>query len=386
VSRRGAGEGSIFKDPSSGRWRALVDVGADASGRRQRRKVSGRTRAEVLLKLREIQRDAEDGLAASGRHVTVAVLAEEWLRHRSGELAASTLEVRTWAVRQHLVPALGARRVRQLSAEDVSLCLQDMALAGYSRASLDKIRGVLVQVLRHAERQGLVARNVAAIVPTPAGPRSEGRSLTVDQARALLQAAAGHPLEAAFIVALTCGLRPGELLGLQWQDVDLDQGLLRVSRAVRRVGGAVQLGPTKTAGSRRQLRLPASGVEALRQHRARQFDQADVMGEHWQDLGLVFSTSRGTLLDPANLRRALRTVTELAGLGRWHPHELRHSAASLLSAAGVPLEQVADVLGHTSTRVTSATYRHRTTPTVDAAAGPMEALFRSAVKAGPSRP
>ena len=375
MSRRGAGEGSIFKDPTSGRWRALVDVGADASGRRQRRKVSGRTRAEVLLKLREIQRDAEDGLSRTGRHVTVAALAEEWLRHRSGELAASTLEVRTWAVRQHLVPALGARRVRQLSAEDVSLCLQDLALAGYSRASLDKIRGVLLQVLRHAERQGLVARNVAAIVPTPAGPRSEGRSLSVEQARALLAAADGHPLEAAFVLALTCGLRPGELLGLRWQDVDLDRGLLRIERAVRRVGGSVQLGPTKTSASQGQLRLPAGTVRALRQHQVRQLAQADLMGEQWQDLGLVFPTGRGTLLDPANLRRALRTVTELSGLGQWHPHELRHSAASLLSAAGVPLEEVADVLGHTSTRVTSATYRHRTTPAVEAAAAPMEALF-----------
>jgi len=101
------------------------------------------------------------------------------------------------------------------------------------------------------------------------------------------------------------------------------------------------------------------------------------MGEQWQDLGLVFPTSRGTLLDPANLRRSLRTVTEQAGLGRWHPHELRHSAASLLSAAGVPLEEVADVLGHASTRVTSATYRHRTTPTVEAAAGPMEQILGS---------
>ncbi len=385
MTRRGAGEGSIFKDPQNGRWRALVDVGADAAGRRQRKKVSGRTRAEVLLKMRELQRDAEDGLTSGGRQLTVAALAEEWLRHRSGELSASTLEVRTWAVRQHVVPALGARRVRQLSAEDVSMFLQDLALAGYARASLDKIRGVLVQALRHAERQGLVARNVAALVPTPAGPVSEGRSLTVEQARVLLVAADGHPLEAAFVVALTCGLRPGELLGLHWQEVDLDEGLLRVSRAVRRVGGGVQLGPTKTTGSRRQLRLPPSTVEALRRHQVRQGKQVDLMGEHWQDLGLVFPTSRGTLLDPANLRRALRTVTEQAGLGRWHPHELRHSAASLLSAAGVPLEEVADVLGHTSTRVTSATYRHRTTPTVDSAAGPMEALFSTRVEVGPLR-
>lgn len=375
MTRRGAGEGSIFKDPGNGRWRALVDVGADASGRRRRKKVSGRTRAEVLLKMREVQRDAEDGLASGGRHLTVAVLAEEWLRHRAGESSASTLAVRTWAVRQHLVPALGSRRVRQLSAKDVSLFLEDLALAGYARASLEKVRSVLVQVLRHAERQGLVVRNVAAIVPTPAGPRAEGRSLTAEQATALLTAAQGHPLEAAFVLGLTCGLRPGELLGLGWEDVDLDQGVLRVSRAISRIGGTVQLGPPKTASSRRQLRLPAAAEDALQQHRARQRAQQDLMGEHYLDLGLVFPTSRGTLLDPANLRRSLRTVTEQAGLGRWHPHELRHSAASLLSAAGVPLEEVADVLGHTSTRVTSTTYRHRTTPTVEAGAGPMDEIL-----------
>ena len=201
--------------------------------------------------------------------------------------------------------------------------------------------------------------------------------MTVEQARLLLEAAHGHPLEAAFVLGLTCGLRPGELLGLGWEDVDLDQGVLRVSRAVSRVGGTVQLGPTKTASSRRQLRLPAAAEDALRQHRARQRAQQDLMREAWQDLGLVFPTSRGTLLDPANLRRSLRTVTEQAGLGRWHPHELRHSAASLLSAAGVPLEEVADVLGHASTRVTSATYRHRTTPTIEAGANIMDQLLLS---------
>jgi integrase len=177
------------------------------------------------------------------------------------------------------------------------------------------------------------------------------------------------------VLGLTCGLRPGELLGLCWEDVDLDQGRLRVSRAVSRVGGTVQLGPTKTTSSRRQLRLPAAAEDALRQHRTRQQEQQDLMGSHWQDLGLVFPTGRGTLLDPANLRRSLRTVTEQADLGRWHPHELRHSAASLLSAAGVPLEQVADVLGHANTRVTSATYRHPTTPTIEAAARPMDQVF-----------
>jgi len=375
MRRRGAGEGSIFKDPQTGRWRALLDVGEDASGRRRRRKVSGRTRAEVAAKLRELQRDLEDGVSSAGRQVTVAVLSEDWLRQRSGDLSGSTLNIREWAVRLHLVPSLGARRVRELSAADVAVFLQDKAAAGYSRATLGKLRGVLIQVLRHAERQGLVARNVAALVPTPSGPRSQGRSLTIEQAHALLAASRGHPLEAAVAVALTCGLRPGELLALRWEDVDLDNGVLRVRQAVARVGGRIELASTKTAASRRQLRLPATTVEALRAHLARQDGQRESLAEHWYEHGLVFTTGFGTLVDPANLRRSLRYITERAGLGRWHPHELRHSAASLLSAAGVPLEEVADVLGHVSTRVTSSTYRHRTTSTVEAAVAPMDRLF-----------
>ncbi len=375
MRRRGAGEGSIFKDPRTGRWRALLDVGEDAAGRRRRRKVSGRTRAEVAAKLRELHRDFEDGVSSTGRQITVAALSEDWLRQRSGELAGSTLDVREWAVRQHLVPALGARRVRELTADDVARFLQDKAAAGYARATLGKLRGVLIQVLRHAERQGLVARNVAVLVPTPSGPKLQGRSLSIEQAHVLLAAAHGHPLEAAIVVALTCGLRPGELLALRWEDIDLERSLLRVRRAVVRIGARIELGPTKTAASRRQLRLPLATVEALQEHRARQDAQREALGEHWQETGLVFTTGFGTLVDPANLRRSLRQITEGAGLGRWHPHELRHSAASLLSAAGVPLEEVADVLGHVSTRVTSSTYRHRTTSTVDAAAAPMDRLF-----------
>lgn len=375
MRRRGAGEGSVFKDPKTGRWHALLDVGEDPTGRRRRRKVSGRTRTEVATKLRELQRDVEDGVVAQRRQMTVAVLCEDWLRQHAGELTDNTLQVRTWVVRQHLVPALGARRVRELSADDVTRFLQSKADAGYARATVAKLRGTLQQALRHAERQGLVMRNVAALVPVPPGPKAEGRSLTIPQAQALLAAALGHPLEAAIVVGLTCGLRPGELLALAWDDVDLDVGLLRVRRAVIRVRGKVELGMTKTASSRRELRLPAAAGHALRAHRQRQGEQRQHVGEHWQDHGLVFPTGIGTLLDPSNLRRSLLQATQMAGLGHWHPHELRHSAASLLSAAGVPLEEIADLLGHSSTRVTSSVYRHRTTPTVEAAAAPMDRLF-----------
>lgn len=375
MGRRGAGEGSIFRDRATGRWRALVDLGVDGAGRRRRRKVSGRSRADVAAKLRQLQRDLEDGVTAAGRQMTVATLCEHWLRQQGGDLSSNTRELRAWVVHTHLTPALGARRVRDLSADDVAGFLQDKVAAGYARATVDKFRGVLGQALRHAERQGLVARNVAVLVPTPAGPRAPGRSLTVAEAKALLVTAQGHPLEAALVLALTSGLRPGELLALRWDDLDLDAGLLRVSRAIVRRGGRVELGKTKTPTSRRQLLLPDLAVAALREHRVRQGLQRQAAGESWQDCGLVFPTGLGTLLDPANLRRSLSQLTERAGLGHWHPHELRHSAASLLSAAGVPLEEIADLLGHATTRVTSAVYHHQIGPTVEAAKQPMDRLF-----------
>jgi integrase len=130
--------------------------------------------------------------------------------------------------------------------------------------------------------------------------------------------------------------------------------------------------PPPAASSGRPQRPPGALVE----HRDRQTAQRQGLEEHWQEHGPVFPTGLGTLLDPGNLRRGLRQVIEAAGLGRWHPHELRHSAVSLLSAAGVPLEGVADVLGHTRTPVTSTVYRHRTTPTVEAAVAPMHRLFQ----------
>jgi len=121
--------------------------------------------------------------------------------------------------------------------------------------------------------------------------------------------------------------------------------------------------------------MPSYVVEALRRHDLRQQAERLTAGRAWADLGLVFTTTLGSPIDPSNFRRDLAALTVRAGLGRWHPHELRHSAASLLSAAGVPLEQIADVLGHHGTRVTAEVYRHSVSPSVSAAAKPMDQLF-----------
>ncbi len=167
---------------------------------------------------------------------------------------------------------------------------------------------------------------------------------------------------------------------LRWGDVDLEGRTLHVRQSRKRERGpdgreVLRFGEPKTPKSRRSLALPAPVVAALQRQRALHARERLVAGSAWADLDLVFANAIGAPIDPSNLRRLFARLTERAGLGRWHPNELRHSACSLLSAAGVPLEHVADILGHDGTRMAARFYRHAVAPAVGAAVAPMEAMF-----------
>jgi integrase len=170
-------------------------------------------------------------------------------------------------------------------------------------------------------------------------------------------------------------LRKGEALGAAWTDIDLDRGLLTVRQALKRVGGAVSLGDVKTSGSRRMINLPDAVVAALRSHRARQAAERLAAGPSWHESGLVFTTPIGTPIDPSNFRRQFDKICNKAGLVGWHPHELRHSAASIMLAAGVPLEVVSRVLGHASIRITADVYGHIMDPQRKQAADAMSTVL-----------
>ncbi len=382
MAKRANGTGSIYQD-ASGRWRGTV---VDNDGRR--RYLSGRTQADVVAKMKDAQRKVDDGLPLGDQTSTVGEYLERWLTDvapaRSRVKSTNTLDQYAWAIRHHLVPSLGRIKLRALTADHVERMLRRKATDGMARSSIVRLRAVLVLALTHAERRDLVTRNVARLaeMPADAKPPAEGRSLTVDQAKALLAAAEGDRLEALYLCGLMLGLRPGELLGLTWDDVDLDGRTLQVRRSLKRERdpdtgrGVLRLGDPKTAKSRRALDLPPRVADALRSHRTAQKAERLVAGPEWDaSWGLVFCNAFGRPIDPSNLRRMFKALTNAAGLGDWHPHELRHSAASLLSASGVPLEHIADVLGHDGTRMTALVYRHATAPTVAVAVAPMEAMF-----------
>jgi integrase len=328
--------------------------------------------------LRDLHAENRAGVAGA-RGQTVADYLDDWLAHVLPARGISPATASNYAtvVATHITPALGGRRLDQLRPEHVEKMLRAMTDAGKARSTVRLARTVLGMALAHAERRDLVLRNAARLAVLPPGAKRESRSLTADEARALLAAAHGERLEAAWVVMLCLGLRPGEVLGLAWPYVDLDAARLTVAQAQRREPGRLVLGEPKTRKSRRTLDLPALVVDALRAHRIRQAAERLAAGELWADLDLVFPSERGTLMDPRNFRRQFDRVAKAAGLDDLHPHLLRHSAVSLLSAAGVPLEQVADVAGHATTAMTEGVYRHAVAPSVGAHVAAMDALFGS---------
>jgi integrase len=268
TERRGSGEGSIYRYRDG--WEVSLDVSL-SGGKRLRRRRRARTKPEAREKLKELQRQADAGVVASGA-TTLGQFLDDWLAHvlPSRNVTVATIDNYTWAVESHIKPALGNVRLTQLSPEDVDRLLRDLGGSDLARSSVRIVRTVLVSALTHAERRGYVLRNVARLSVLPPGPVRESRALTIEQLGAFLSAAKGDRLEAAWIVMVALGLRPGEVLGLQWGDVDLTSHTLRVSQALRREGNTLRIGDPKTRTSRRTLDLPLVAVEALTAHRKRQ--------------------------------------------------------------------------------------------------------------------
>jgi integrase len=372
--RRGAGEGSIYRR-ADGKWTGSINLGWE-DGKRHRRVVYGRSQAEVRDKVRGLLRGMEVGLPVPDDRLTVGELIERFLSDVAPDrVSPSTLDNYRLIAKHHLIPALGRKRLARLTPLEVQTLLRAKIEAGYSPRTVRLIRGLLVQCITQAERWGIVARNVARLTDGPKLARAEGRTLSPLQARELLEAARGDRLEACYVVLVALGLRKGEALGAAWTDIDLDRGLLTVRQALKRVGGAVSLGDVKTSGSRRMINLPDAVVAALRSHRARQAAERLAAGPSWHESGLVFTTPIGTPIDPSNFRRQFDKICNKAGLVGWHPHELRHSAASIMLAAGVPLEVVSRVLGHASIRITADVYGHIMDPQRKQAADAMSTVL-----------
>lgn len=207
--------------------------------------------------------------------------------------------------------------------------------------------------------------------PPPTHSR-EVNPFTVSEARLFLAAVAPDRLAARWIVGVSLGLRQGETLGLQWSDIDLPGGVLHVRRALRRQpGGELALVATKTSRSNRSLPLPRQVVQALERHLQQQVAERERALDLWHPSDFVFTTSIGTPIQPRNDYRSFRRILERADLRRIRLHDLRHTAASVLLAQGVPARVVMEILGHSQISITLNTYTHVDTSLTRVAADKM---------------
>jgi integrase len=273
---------------------------------------------------------------------------------------------------------LGHMPLRTLSPQHVQAMLKQLGTEGYAAATIDRARDVLINALNQAVQWHMVPRNVAALTPPPKVEGYEPRVLTPAEAQQLLHAALGDRLEALWRVGLSLGLRRGEVLGLRWNDVDLEHATLRIAVNLQRIDSKLVLVKPKTKASQRTLPLPASLIPVLRQHRIRQVQEQQLAGSQWQDHGLVFCTRCGTPIAPRNLLRSLHTLLDRAGLPRMRFHDLRHACATFLLAHGVPIKVVQDLLGHTDARVTLGIYQHVVMEDRRHAAATMDVLLTAA--------
>ncbi|MFF1693284.1 tyrosine recombinase XerC [Streptomyces sp. NPDC058257] len=384
--RRSRGDGGLHWDEKRQRWMATASLGFDPSGKRIVKKASGTTKTAAKAKLKEVLRDYEDGLAIAPTGYTVKDAVTDWLKYGLNGRDASTLTTNTILCNTHVIPALGARKLRDLSADDVDKWLGAKSKV-LSTRSLEAVRSCLNRAVKRAMARDKVKRNVVELCSVPAGrPGRPSKSLTLKQAEAVLVAAEDSPLYAYFVVSLLTGGRTEEMRPLRWDHVDLygDSTTapeipphLAVWRSVR------SSGDTKTKKSRRTLALPGRAVDALKIQRERQGWQRLAAGDQWKENDLVFTSAVGTELDAANVRREFRKVlahaAQMPGIEidprEWTPRETRTSFVSILSDGGIPLEEISRLVGHSSTAVTEEVYRKQIRPVIQTGAIAMDGIF-----------
>ena len=365
--RADRGTGSVFYDDTRRSWRVQITLDGTRYVRR------AKTKTEALAKRAELVRQHATGDLAANQTITVGEIVTDYVdRSVPDTLADSTLSRYRWAA-AHIIEQLGTVKAAKLTSRRVEAALDNLAARPLGRYSVTKVRSLLVAALDDAVGRGELARNLAATSRLPRGLTTQrGRqSLTPDMARRLLDAVAAERNGAMFALMLEAGLRPGEAAGLYWSDI---RGhVVNVTRSVSldSRGRAAVTDGLKTTGSARTLEVSDRLADQLAAHRKAQAAER-LAAASWVDPELVFASPTGNVLSPPNVRRQLAEVCNTAGVtvddnGTSRPptpNELRHSCASLLSDRGVPNEIIADLLGHTSTRMVDQTYRHRLRPTV----------------------
>ena len=354
--KRGNGEGSITKR-NDGRWMARYTVHTSEGPKRKH--IYGKTRQEVAEKLSKAVSDRVGGVVFDGDYETLGAYLQRWLDEGvRGTVKQSTLENYAYIARLHIIPELGRVRLRALKSRDVRRHYREKLDSGLSPRTVQIIHTVLRKALQQAVRDDVLPRNVCDAVTAPRQTKKEMQPLTPAQAKRLLVNVREARLRALYVLAITAGLREGELLGLRWEDVNLERKLLQVRRQLTRTRDGLSFTAPKR-GKARVVRLTDMAIAALKAHRATQNEERARAGSLWEETSLVFTSTIGTPVDVGNLTyRSFRPLLKRTDLPQRRFHDLRHTCATLLLSKGTHPKIVQEMLGHANISMTMDTYSH----------------------------
>ena len=356
--RRGHGEGSIFQR-ADGQWCAELDLGRDGDGKRRRRTIYGRTRKEVAGKLQALLGELQTtGTVVDHSKITLGEYMDSWLVQAATRLKPATAESYRQYARAHIVPTLGGIPISKLQPIQLQQLYTSLLSAGKAKRTVQYVHAILRRALNQAVKMGMILRNPATLVEAPRPDRQEMRVLTPSEAQKLIESLRGDPLMALYYMALATGCRRGELIALRWSDVTWARPAITVNRTAEFVDKKVIWTEPKTTRSRRTIPLPANAVSVLKAHRTRQLQERLLAGEMFADQDLVFSRYDGSPVNPGHVTQHFALVVKKAGLPQVRLHDLRHTHATMLLAAGVHPKIVSERLGHSSVVMTLDTYSH----------------------------
>jgi integrase len=363
--KRADGEGTISKRlDANGKtigYKGALTVGYKPNGTEDRRWVSGKTEAAVREKLEALKDARNNGSISSSERLTVGEYLERWVQFKESD--GTRIKTHTgyrMIVRLHLTPILGKIKLEKLRALDVEHALKSIRVK-VSTKEARRCRTFLSMALNQAVRWQIIPRNVCQNVRPPSLPASEQKEIrfwTPEEAAKFLETTRTHRLHALFYLGLLTGMRPCELLGLRWQDVDFAGDSLEVRQDAVDVQGKMHIGACKTNASRRTISVSPDVLTVLRGHQIGQAKERYNAQEAYTDLDLVFASEVGTVTQYRNLRRVLELFIARAGVTGLGVHGLRHTHASVLIRRGVNAKVVSDRLGHTSVAFTLKTYAH----------------------------
>jgi len=350
--KRANDEGTVNKLPS-GHWRAQITL----NGRRLSHTFS--TQRDCQEWIRKIRGQIDDGLTFAITKITLVDFLKGWLIDTRAALQQSTWIKNEQICRSYINPYLGQVKIRELRPEHIQVVYRSLLDQKVGTYTVIKVHTVLHSALQQATRTGMINRNPASYVKPPREPANEMAILNESQVSQLLVAANGHRWEALYHLAIVTGMRQMEILGLKWTDLDWLHQTLKVERQlVRSTRNGVEFSSPKTRYGKRSIALGGKTIEVLRAHYNRQQVERLAAGSNWVENGLIFSNSSGGPIDHSNLVRNFKQLLRDAGLPASRFHDLRHTAASLMLNANIPVIVVSRRLGHARASITLDVYGH----------------------------